>query len=255
MSLLREIQDAAVSSKTRVSDLLRRCKILAARLKSEELAQWVEHELNGYPSRDALPDYRVVNKVQSRGNFVGYANSQLNGAPIPYGCLPEKYRDWARTEYMNAGISTYERLMDKDGGDGMFTSPWPADLTASVSEGIYQHMNCLQAWKEIPRGVVVNLLDSVRNRVLGFALEIEKANPDAGDAAPNSTPVPDRVVRQVFHTEIHGNVGNIASGTMGVTQHSTININQGDFASLEAALTELGIAGGDVTELKQVARC
>lgn len=36
MSLLREIQDAAISTDSPIGDLLRRCKVLAARLGSAE---------------------------------------------------------------------------------------------------------------------------------------------------------------------------------------------------------------------------
>jgi hypothetical protein len=52
MSLLREIQNAAVDKNTDVCTLLRQCKILAARLGNEVFKRWVENELNGYDSKD-----------------------------------------------------------------------------------------------------------------------------------------------------------------------------------------------------------
>lgn len=48
MSLLREIQDAAISSDVELAVLLRKCKVLAARLGSNEFKSWVESELSGY---------------------------------------------------------------------------------------------------------------------------------------------------------------------------------------------------------------
>lgn len=59
MGLLADIEAAATDSTVSISDLLRKCKVLAARLKHREFADWVNAELNGYnPSQ--LPPYRCV---------------------------------------------------------------------------------------------------------------------------------------------------------------------------------------------------
>ncbi|MBF0290686.1 MAG: hypothetical protein HQK86_00860 [Nitrospinae bacterium] len=47
MSLLRDIQTAAVAPDTDVATLLRKCKILAVRLGNDDFKAWVDHELNG----------------------------------------------------------------------------------------------------------------------------------------------------------------------------------------------------------------
>ena len=51
MTLLREIHNAAVDADTSVAVVLRKCKILATRLKHEPFKTWVEKELNGYTDR------------------------------------------------------------------------------------------------------------------------------------------------------------------------------------------------------------
>ena len=54
MSLLREIQNDAVNSKVKVSDLLRKCKILAARLGNDDFKIWIDSELcNGLMKSDS----------------------------------------------------------------------------------------------------------------------------------------------------------------------------------------------------------
>jgi hypothetical protein len=249
MSLLRDIQSAAVSSTIPVGELLRQCKILSARLGSRELAEWVEHELNGYPNKDALPEYRILSNLESAGHFVGLGGSGAKNVPIPLSCLPEEWQGWVRTEYLLDGIGAYEQLLRKE-GEGTFRVPWPADFLRHYGGEFYQHMNCLQAWKIIPRGGIIRLVDAIRNRVLGFALEIEKANPGAGDAAVNSEPVPAQVVSQVFNTQIYGSVGNVASGSTNVSQAAEINVSQGDSAQLESALRALGIGAEDIASLR-----
>ena len=62
------------------------------------------------------------------------------------------------------------------------------------------NMNCLSAWKHIPRGSIVSLIDVVRNRILKFVLEIEAENPEAGEAPINSNPVSQDKVTHIFNT-------------------------------------------------------
>jgi hypothetical protein len=71
MTLLREIEAAATTSKEPLADLLRRCKVLAARLKHAELGQWADRELNGYPDNQNVPRYRIVSTPISKGTLVG----------------------------------------------------------------------------------------------------------------------------------------------------------------------------------------
>jgi hypothetical protein len=82
MSLLRDIQDAAVDPSTDVATLLRKCKILAVRLGSEEFKQWVDYELNGYDKVEDLPEYRILH-TESFGTFAGPFGTSMNNALIP----------------------------------------------------------------------------------------------------------------------------------------------------------------------------
>ncbi len=92
MSLLRDIQKAAIEPSTDLPTLLRMCKLLAARLGNEEFGLWVDCELNGYPNIESMPAYRIL-EVQSFGNFLGGFNSRASNMPIPLGVLPENARE------------------------------------------------------------------------------------------------------------------------------------------------------------------
>jgi len=91
MSLLREIQEAAIDSTIELSTLLRKCKVLAARLGNAKFKKWVDQELNGYKSKDGVPDYRRLH-VTSKGNFFGAFGSALREAPIPLTSIPKDFR-------------------------------------------------------------------------------------------------------------------------------------------------------------------
>ena len=60
MTLLREIQVAATDGQVGVSTVLRKAKILAARLHNQDFEDWVNRELNGYDDSTNLPPYRVI---------------------------------------------------------------------------------------------------------------------------------------------------------------------------------------------------
>ena len=92
MSLLREIQNAAIDSKTDLASLLRKCKVLAIRLGSADFRKWVDDELSGYKSTGDLPDYRIL-QVNSKGHFAGAFGSGINNADLPLFCIPEEYRE------------------------------------------------------------------------------------------------------------------------------------------------------------------
>ncbi len=250
MSLLKEIQTDAVDANVDISVVLRKCKILAAKLGNEEFKLWVEHELNGYTSRDDLPKYRVF-KTESHGNFQSIA-WKANDVPIPPSSIPEEYREIVTTVYLMDAISYYHSLtMDKEKTSDVLSNPWPADLIRLVGSEIYQSMHCVNAWKVIPRGTIAALLDTVRNKVLSFVIEIEVEAPDAGEAPPSVKPIADERVSQVFNTYIQGNITSLVAGSQITTQNIEITVVQNDLDSLKQYLASLGIGEPDLKELDQ----
>lgn len=111
-------------------------------------------------------------------------------------------------------------------------------------------MNLVAAWQQIPRGMIVALIDSVRNRVLSFSLEIERIAPSVGESQPGERPVSPERVQHVFQTVIYGNVGNVAAGSTVQTQTTNVSITQNDFAALTRELGRVGISSGEIEELR-----
>jgi hypothetical protein len=111
-------------------------------------------------------------------------------------------------------------------------------------------MRLLEAHQVIPRSAMVSVIETVRNKVLNFALEIEAANPSAGEAAPGSEPLPQKIVNQIFNNYISGNVGNIASGSSNFEQSAEIDISKGDDEALRRALKSVGLSRGEIDDLR-----
>src|SRR5205807_255706 len=106
----------------------------------------------------------------------------------------------------------------------------------------------LSAHMEIPRNAVVGVLDSVRNKALKFAIEIEEQAPTAGDAAPGTKPVPEERVSQIFTTIVMGGVQNLAVSSAGAVQHAQ-QIQAGDLVALQRFLAQQGVDPKDLAEL------
>ncbi len=251
MSLLKEIQADAVDASVDISVVLRKCKVLAARLGNKEFKLWVERELNGYTSREDLPTYRILH-VESYGDFFGMSQSGLKNARIPPSCIPEEFRDFVNTSYLVHPIRYYASLIKtKESSSNVTKSPWPADLIATVGSKIIRDMHLGDAWRLIPDGAIVALLDTIRNRILSFVLEIEAEAPDAGEAPPNVRPIADERVNQVFYTYIQGDVANLMAGSQTITYNTKITVVQNDLESLKQYLASLGIGESDLEELDQ----
>ena len=59
MNLLEDIQNDAADASSKVSTLLRKCRILVARLENQQLEDWLIWESGGYPEEIPVPSYRV----------------------------------------------------------------------------------------------------------------------------------------------------------------------------------------------------
>ncbi len=250
MSLLREIQDAAIDSDAPITDLLRRCKILAARLGNEELARWADQELEGYESQEDLPNYRILS-VSSYGHFSGPFGSGLKNALIPPISVPEDFREIVETAYIFDPIGSLAEGLAGEGTDTTLRSEWPANMVVLVGSNIYRNMTCLSAWRLIPRGSLMGILDTVRNRVLSFALAIEAELPGGSEEALEESTISEEKVSQVFQTHIYGDVGSLAQASSRFAQIGEVRIGHNDFESLKAFLTKYRVEDVDIEDLKE----
>jgi hypothetical protein len=225
MTLLREIQAAATESKVDISTVLRKAKILAVRLHNPEFESWVDHELNGYGQLSGpddycrLPPYRVV-PVEVHGHLANRAGLHWYDAPIMPDALPERFRVWGEECYLPQPIAAIVSLAASENN---LQVQWPQELAITFGAHGYNRCQCLGAWQLVSPHALVGIVDTVRNRILDFALKIEAENPEAGEALPDAQPVPSDKVRTILQTTIFQNtfnapVGNVAQNSQGFSQ-------------------------------------
>lgn len=249
MTLLQQIQNEAIDSHSDLPGLLRRCRILAQRLGSHEFKEWVQFELEGYPSKKALPPYRRIRTPIVLGHFTGYGGSRINNGQIPHSAIPEEVRDDLTGFNFLGGIASIAALL-VDGRDSVHMV-WPLEAVQRIGQGdIYDGMYLMQAFRVVNRSVIQGILDQVQNRILNFVLELESRDPQAGEAIMSTSKIPKDQIRNIFNTTINGGVQNLAQGSHGFEQAAGITITPGNFDSLRTALSRVGIEESEIGSLE-----
>jgi len=179
MSLFAEIQNDILGDKP-ISSILRKARVLAHHLKNQEFNSWVESELNGYTDKAALLDYRkIISPIF--GDFIG-GTKRITNVSIPLD--PEKWGEIG--EMLKSPISIGDGVKkieaDIDAADNANKNELrvqlPSNLYKYFSNSVYPNMNCLDAWKVISRQQLVQILETVRDRLQKFTLELSDIYPD-----------------------------------------------------------------------------
>jgi AbiTii-like protein len=227
MSLLGDIQNDLASAEGDVTTVLRKCKILAARLGSEEFAQWVEWELDGYPDSQPMPVYRRLGIIY----YASFLNMcwRLPKQPVPIQFVPEKNRESFRHAEFRDGIAKVVSFTRSNGA----TIQRP-ELIFALQGKMYPDMECQGVWGEIAVIEFEQLISAVKNRILGFVLKIEAENPAAGEAIPNTQPVAREKLQPLVHNTFYGPVGNVAQNGERVNQTANIGFQSTDLQRLVA---------------------
>lgn len=250
MTALEDLIDGASGDAVPVATLLRKVKVVASRLGSVALEEWVDHELTGYPPGAGLPDYRGPFHAEVKGHFGGPAGSGLRNAPVPPVGFPKDFREGALFNIeFGQPIAELERLAQ---ADAPLSADWPADavaytntLAAQSKVQLYEYMGLQQAWRVISPTQLTGIVDTVRTRILNLALSLEAIEPKAGERdAPAADPAQ---VHQVV-TNVYGGSPNIAVASSHFKQEVTLPV--GDRAALFDQLRELGASDDDIRELE-----
>jgi hypothetical protein len=240
LPLVRKLQAEAANPDASVTNLLRTAKIAATKLNATDALVWIDRELNGYMKVkvEDLPPYR-----------------QLIGIPKGY----HPYYGWQPIHFGNAktaeafslapigmALGAIEKTVNEASGD--FSFPYPPEVKVELRQAIQQRIPFLPDLQiSLERGQLWNIVDQVRNLILNWALELEKAGvlgedmhfseQEKGQAEP--------VTQQFFiqNVGVFGNVTDQASVTNQQTATAKIDLDLGQvsdlLAQVRAALPQL----------------
>jgi hypothetical protein len=160
-SLVLELQRDATEKSVSESDLLRKALVVARKLRVTEIQQWLTNELNGYPVGATVPAYRTLRgELRAHNPYRGWvplhmSNSEQaealskSSTSQPISELEDPVRGESGTIYVKFPKKTERNIMRR-----MDLPMEPAVLLAGSQ--------------------IRGLLDTVRNIVLDWALDLEE---------------------------------------------------------------------------------
>lgn len=163
--LVLQLQAGALDRSVRVSDLLTRAKIVAHKLNTAEALTWITRELNGYTdvSANDLPTYR---KLHGQPEFLNPYSSWL---PIIFD--DEELYSICSSAFIFQSIGTLEQLV-KDGA----ASALHVRHTAKVTSFLIKRLGLdTQTVVSLPKALVWEIVDKVRDLVVDWTLDLERA--------------------------------------------------------------------------------
>lgn len=249
-----KLQDMAGSSSTPIEDVLSRAKMISKKLGLNDIAEWIEHELTGYPNDADLPAYRVYRGVSVYGHnpFNGWQPFELMNVletnPEVYGLLT--------TMEFNNPISMIVEYSKS-------SKTLYADLPEPSAEYLRSISNCdfRISWPIVP-AAMTRIISIVRSKVLDWALALEskgiygeglvfsqEEKKEAQNVTNNITNNNNNNSNLTINGDVTNTNGLIAGSASNVQQR---NVTIGDFSTLESQLQGYGIDDADIQELKDV---
>lgn len=243
--LLDEIITLLGDQNARLSDALLKTKILLHQIGKKELAEWVNHELNGYPETAALPEYRILGaQVRCQAASISLRYPDM---PVPISHLDKKKTDSLTKTRMHQSLTVLEDMVKKD---GQLIRELPMELNGLLGQTLAHGWSIIMAWCATPSHDVKGIMTQVRSRLLDFVLELKDS---LGDIALTEETLKKEVAKidtaSMFQQAVFGGTTNIFVGNQNL-QQLQMNVQKGDINTLTQSLTDVGIEAEDIKALK-----
>ncbi|ALV47217.1 hypothetical protein MB46_18675 [Arthrobacter alpinus] len=253
-SQLEQIINDSADETISLESLLFRVKIVAMRLRADNLVSWANGELNGFEIGDGLPAYRQREEYPVLGNWSGPMNRMIRNQPVSPIGLKETERLAMFTTMLRQPVSELEALAAGNDDPG---APWDASKISHYEYCVqnklggagFEFMSLFSARMVFPRTMLKGKLTQIRSAVVDLALKLEQANPSSGE--PGGPTIGDEEVQAVvqnFTINNYGDGNNIAAGSE-IKQRAKVVKN--DMASLVVAAKKLGLSDDAAEEFRE----
>jgi len=249
--LIDEIIAALSDENASLSGALLKTKVLLFQIGKKELAEWVNWELNGYPSEDGVPSYRIVN-AQVLANLSAMT-FRASSHPIPIGHLPGEERERLTRSPVGLSLAALEHIMkqEKDGGGGgIIARPIPMEVNRRLGKSLAHGVSIDRAWCQIDPHDVETIFVNVRSRLLDFLLELKDSAGDVSGESDLKAKSDALDTEAMFKNAIFGPNATIIIGDGNLQSVRHQHVAAGDFEALSRALAAAGVPADDVSRLQ-----
>lgn len=240
-SLVHQLQAEAVDDNSSISGLLMKAKLVSSKLGLNDITEWIEFELSGYPSRAQVPSYRRFScRPQAFNPYVGWI-------PIDLGGIPEKILYEFTTVYLQESISNVEKHV---ADSGRLEVQMPHTLTEMLYIGHDSDSRFKISWR-FSAFALSGVLTTVKGKILTWSLDLEKQGilGEGVNFSLREKEIAGMVFKNDFNGAVINNNGIFASSTGDVAQENTMSV--GSFDSLRDELTKIGVSDVEVDELRE----
>lgn len=160
--MIQELQTAAADPSVPVGELLRRALIASRKLGLKEFEQWALQEMDGYPRPAEVPEYRVV---------VGW----VVGRSPTGSWMPVQFEDPAEAEFLSRMPMT-QPVAELEAVTAGSTPRGTVMISygGSIERRMLEHVPMMTGLAlQVPATRVRAILDTIRNSVLKWALQLE----------------------------------------------------------------------------------
>jgi len=238
-SPIYELQQLAVDGGHNISDLLRKAKLVASKLKLDDFHQWIDYELNGYGATE-VPNYRkVCAELHLKNPYYGL---------VPFVVQDREIADMICNIQVRDSVSNLVHLLDNH--DSKRSSPI-VSLSPNQTALLIQVQGpaALPPVRTIGINQIAGIIGSVRTMILEWALKLE----DQGIIGEGIGFSDTEKRKAATSTEINihnfqGVLGNVSDSEL--TQNLQMSVTRGDLESLKQYLRGQKINDEDIVELE-----
>lgn len=173
--IIKDLANGKVDTQT----ALKRTKVLLQDLENDDLLDWVNYEIEGYPDDVEIPDYRVIGGQLYGTYFKGSMANHItyNHVPLPLGNLPDEIKEDILTIKIRQGIEALKGVIaesEKNDNSGLM-KPIPAEYYPYIAQANNDlGMIIATASVELNMPKVLNIFPKVESKLLDILSYLEK---------------------------------------------------------------------------------
>ncbi|CAG37443.1 AbiTii domain-containing protein [Desulfotalea psychrophila] len=242
MKIIEDIIELLSSGESNLSGALLKTKVLLHKLGEKKLLEWVNGELQGYPNKDLLPEYRIL-RLTVQGNISnGFCRATNHILPTLH--LEDDLRDKIETAYMTKSIAVVEEY--SRGSDIKMTIA--PEMYSYIANGLADKFYVESAWGCYSAGAMTQIITEVTSRLLGFMLDVSENFTEELDSQSMKTRSKEVGVSELFNNAVFGDNTTIVVGNSN-SQNINNVVSKKDLESLKSLLRENGVSTKDINEL------
>ncbi|MCD6194732.1 hypothetical protein J7K05_00795 [bacterium] len=182
---IQEFKNEIIKSEAKVSELLRKAKILASELGDKEFLKWIDREMNGYSSGKP-PSYRLI-----RGE--PKALNPVLGRWIPV-MFPkdDKTQDLLSRQHIFESIPELENLLDKS--EDYLQIKYPPPMQEMLAQAVKMRTEFAMFF---PQSQIVSVLEAVRDKLLDWTISKTKDKPTIRSSRTEKDLFPNSLVKKL----------------------------------------------------------